>query len=639
MCGITGIYSATEAGVKKRVLEEMRDTLVHRGPDSAGIYLTKDGRVGLGFRRLAIIDLSPAADQPMSNEDGTIWLVFNGEIYNFKGLREELVEKGHVFKSHTDSEVIIHLYEEEGEECVKKLEGMFAFVVWDSKKEVLFGARDQMGIKPLYYYRNDNDFIFASEIKAILKHPGVERKVNEEALYHYLTFATTPAPLTLFDDVYKLPAGHLFRYSPKEGFVEREYWSVLDSVGKNNLQSEEGYVSKVRELLKKSINSQVVSDVPFGCFLSGGIDSSTNAVLMSEAIGRPVETFSVGYKDQEAYNELEYSRKVADLLKSDRHEILIDAEDLKGFIEKLPYFSDELNGDWVCFPVFSLSKLIRDSGVIMAQVGEGADELFCGYDSYLSFIKFHKLINSRLFSWLKTIRRLAALAKILFPETIYEIARRFSAGEEIFWGGAIAMTEGNKDKLISRDLRKRLNDRTGKKHFSSYDVVQRIYREIDDRGLKLDYLQRMTYLELRLRLPELLLMRVDKMAMGNSIETRVPFLDKELVELAFSIPMDLKVKNGRSKHILKEAVRGTIPDEIIDRKKQGFNAPVSSWLKEELREYLYGLVFHSKLRDKGYFNYGYVDNLFKDHYSGKADNAFKLWNIITLSIWYDYWFA
>ncbi|MDP3725339.1 MAG: asparagine synthase (glutamine-hydrolyzing) [Nanoarchaeota archaeon] len=639
MCGITGIYD-TRGGtpVLESDLIRMRDTLSYRGPDSAGIYISPDGRVGLGHRRLAIIDLTEAGAQPMTyrglrikalgseshraRRDQELIITFNGEIYNFKELREELRKKGCVFRSESDTEVILAAYAEYGAECVKKFNGMFAFAIWDEKNKILFAARDHVGIKPFYYSFENGVFLFGSEIKAILAHPSFKKELNEESVPLYLTFGCVPAPHTLFRGVKKLPAAHYLTIDGDGWMNIQEYWNPvqvescklplgpeLGVEGKVvSLEEQEKYfVSETRRILEDSIRMQMVSDVPFGCFLSGGIDSSTNASLMSRALGSPVETFSIGVKDFGVkYNEFEYSRKTAELLGAKRHETLAGREDLLSFLPEFALHADDPQADFISFLVYYLSKLTRDSGVIVAQVGEGADEIFAGYDQYPKFLSSYRAY--RRFS------PLSRLATPFFSSNPY--VERLMRGQEPYWGLAVAFS----------------------KNGASYEVIKNLYNEVDRALPEADMLTRMTYIDLKIRLPEFLLARVDKMAMAHSIETRVPFLDHRLVELAFQIPEALKLKNKTTKYILKQAVRGIIPDEIIDRKKQGFGAPVKEWLRgpATAKEFT-DIIFNSKIRERGFFDYASVQKLISEHQAGKADHTFRIWTLVTLSLWYDRW--
>ena len=639
MCGIAGIYIVNNPlTVKEETLVSMRDSLISRGPDDKGLYISKDKKLGLGFRRLSIIDLSKKGNQPMSNEDKSIYLVFNGEIYNFQELKEDLIIKGHHFKSRTDSEVIIHLYEEKREKCLEDLNGMFAFVIWDEKQKKLFAARDRIGIKPFYYYFKDGIFLFGSEIKAILKNPLVKREPDLEGISHYLTFASTPAPFTLFKDIKKLPAAHYLTLDNVGHLETKRYWSSIQNTEyriPDAENKEEFYIQKIRSLLEDSIQKQMVSDVPFGCFLSGGIDSSTNAVLMSKAMGKPVETFSISYKDYPEFDEFKYSRKINELLKAKSHEARVGPEEFLDWIDKMADYSDDPNGDWVCFPVHYLAKMFKEDGVKMGQVGEGSDELFNGYDRDLVYFKFWKKFWRYLEKLPKFIKIIPyAISKLLpkhtatFPK---ELLRRLSYNKHLFYGGANAFTSYDKQFLLSASFKKQIP------YDISDKVVEDIYQEIQN--IRLDFLQQSLYLELNLRLPELLLMRVDKMTSMNSIEARVPYLDHRLVELAFSIPQELKLKNNTTKYILKKAVEGIIPEEIIYRKKKGFGAPVSQWLRENegVRNKIISIIKNSKIQKLNLFDYEYIDRLLKDHLLKKRDNSFKIWNLTTLSLWADHW--
>ena len=637
MCGITGIYNVDNPlKVSEKTLIKMRDTLIHRGPDDEGIYISKDKKVGFGFRRLSIIDLSKAGNQPMTNEDKTIWLVFNGEIYNFQEIKKDLEKKGHKFHSKTDSEVVIHLYEEKGEECLKDLNGMFAFAIWDEKKKKLFAARDRLGIKPFYYYYKDGIFLFASEIKAILEHPEVKREPDKEGIFHYLTFGCTPAPFTLFKNIKKLTPAHYLTLDANGNLQTNRYWSPIQNIQQ---YTEQDYINKTKELLKDSIEKQMVSDVPFGCFLSGGIDSSTNAVLMSQAMGKPVETFSISFKDLPKYDEFQYSRKIADTLGSKCYETVIGQKEFMEWLPKLAYQADDPNGDPVCFPVYYLSKLIRDSKVIMAQVGEGADELFCGYGTYMEFIRIYTKYWKYLEKLPKFIKKIPYFfLNLILPKnklTLHkEFFRRLAYNKPFFFGGANAFSAYDKQFLMSDSYKKEIP------FDASDNLIKSIYNELKVTNYKLqDFVQKMLYLELSIRLPELLLMRVDKMASAHSIEARVPFLDHRLVELAFSIPMHLKTKNKKTKYILKKAVEGIIPDKIINRKKQGFGAPTSEWMRKEspISNDLLNIIRNSKIKELNIFDYDYIEKLIFDHQNNLDDNSFKLWNLITLSLWYDKW--
>jgi asparagine synthase (glutamine-hydrolysing) len=640
MCGITGIYHFEN---KKRVQEEeikrMRETLVHRGPDGKGLFISKDGRVGLGHRRLSIIDLTEAGAQPMTNRAKDVQVVYNGEIYNFKELREELRGLGYEFQSRTDTEVIVHGYKEWGVNCVTRFNGMFSFVLWDEKKRQLFAARDHIGIKPLYYALQNGTFYFGSEIKAILAHPDFKKEFEEKNASYYMTFASLPAPYTLFKNVRKLPAAHYLIIDSNGNVTEKEYWNPLRDNEYPKNSSEEYYIKEIRNILRDAIEKQMVSDVPFGCFLSGGVDSSTNATLMSEAMGKPVETFTIAAKGYgEKYDELRYARKIVDMLGAKSHEIMVGYEDLMKFIPSYGRYFDDPNGDQITFLVYYISKLIRESGVIVAQVGEGSDEMFAGYDTSLLATNLYEKIWKYAENLPKIIKKIpyGILHPLNFAKLGFstEYARRLAKNQEPYWGHAIAFTPTEKEGLLTKDYKNQLV----KNH--EYDVIEQCYDKVEKTDPEADFLEKMVYLELKIRLPELLLMRVDRMAMAHSVETRVPFLDKRLVELAIHIPQNIKLKNGETKHILKKAVEGIIPNENIYREKQGFGAPIAEWMKKkETAKSLLDIISNSKLKERNIVNYKYLDKLVNIHQSGGRDHNFRIWNILSLSLWYDEWFS
>lgn len=637
MCGITGIYEFGGKEAREVDLSRMRDTLAHRGPDGAANYISPDRRVGLAQRRLAIIDLSPGAACPMANEDGKVWITFNGEIYNFKSLRAELIEKGHIFKTQGDTETILHGYEEHGPDIARKLNGMFAFAIWDEKLQKIFAARDHVGIKPFYYAVRNGTFYFGSEIKAILAHPNFKKEMDESMVGQYLAFSAMPAPYTLFKDVRKLPAAHWLTIDSNGKIETKEYWNPLKPEMKLPTGiSEKECVATIRGLIQDSIQMQMVSDVPFGCFLSGGIDSSLNAALMSQALGTPVEIFSIGTKVNEGgekYNEFEYSRLMAERLGAKRHERLVSYEDFLKFLKQYGEFADDPNGDQTCFLVFYLSELVRQDGVTVVQTGEGGDELFAGYDTYQKAARLHGLWKglARLPKFLRNL--LGRLAELIKPSDFTrEYARRLKEGQEPFWGHAMAFSTLQKQKLLAPAHR---NDPT---FYGEYGVIEKYYEDTYRLAPRTDLINRIGYLELKMRLADFLLMRVDKMGMAHSIEARVPFLDYRVVEAALQIPQAIKLHGGELKHILKKAAAGILPKEIIERKKQGFGAPIEEWLRDtRTAAPLMAMIYNSKLAARGLFDYDYVRDLAKRHAKGE-NHSFRLMNLLTLSLWYDRWF-
>jgi asparagine synthase (glutamine-hydrolysing) len=581
MCGIAGIYAYdSAAGVDGALLDCMRDTMAHRGPDGGRTWVSADQRVGLSFRRLAIIDLAENAMQPMSNEDGSVWLVFNGEIYNHAEVRAELeCIGGHTWRTdHSDTEMIVHAYEQWGIDCIHKFRGMFAIGIWDGRTRDLWLVRDRIGIKPLYYSLHDGRIVFASEIKALLRDPQQKRVVHEEALYHYLSFLTTPAPQTLFDGIKKLPGGTWLRIRADGQVTEQRYWEVWDYTRPLTGVAEDEVACMLLEELRTAVKLRKVSDVPVGVFLSGGIDSSTNAALFSEGENKPIKTFSIGYQGeyQSYQNELHYARKMATLVGADHHELLLTQDDLLDFLPQMVHLQDEPIADPVCVPVYYVSKLARDHGVIVCQVGEGADELFWGYPNWKRMLALQQYDNLPAPRALKSLglwglRQLGRERRLY-----YEWLRRGAAGQPIFWSGAEAFIESEKERLLSPRLRQQFAG------FTSWEAIRPIRQRFEAKAWEKSPLHWMSYADLNLRLPELLLMRVDKMSMGVSLEGRVPFLDHKFVELALSIPESMKTRDGTLKYILKKAVRGVIPDELIDRKKQGFGVPVYEWFFDRL---------------------------------------------------------
>ncbi len=628
MCGIAGALSFTSSSfsVSEPYIIKLRDTMVHRGPDGAGVWLSDDKKVGFGFRRLAIIDLSSAADQPMCNEDGTLWLVFNGEIYNHAEIRTELeLLGGHQWKTdHSDSEVILHAFEQWGIDCLQRFRGMFAIALWDASNRELWLIRDRIGVKPLYYSIHHGRIVFASEIKALLEDPEQVREVSEEGLFHFLSFLTVPAPNTLFEGIHKVPAGTWMRVQADGRIQGHRYWDVLDHTQSLNGASEEVVAKGILSELREAVKLRKVSDVPVGVFLSGGLDSSANAALFSEGESGTVKTFSIGYNnDYSSYrNELEYAKAVGKEVGAEYHEKLLSVDDLIDFLPRMVHLQDEPIADPVCIPVYYVAKLARENGVIVCQVGEGADELFCGYPRWRTMLNLQRLDDLPVPIALKrlTVKILSMVG--LDKDWRYEYLRRASRNVPIFWGGAEAFTHAQKMRLLSPRLRERMKDTT------SWEVLAPIRQRFEEKCDSRSALDWMTYLDLNLRLPELLLMRVDKMTMGVSLEARVPFLDHKLVEYGMSIPAEMKIRGGNLKHILKKAVRGVIPDRIIDRKKQGFGAPIDEWFEDRL-----GVVARKELRDfcsaTDLLDWREVENILN------SGTPAKSWPLLNLAKWWN----
>jgi asparagine synthase (glutamine-hydrolysing) len=665
MCGIVGILSFNSSGrVDQDVLARMRDTMAHRGPDGAASWISDDRKVGLGHRRLTIIDVSAAADQPMPNEDGSVVITFNGEIYNHASLRPKLVTAGHRFRTdHSDTEVLVHGYEEWGVEgLLKRIEGDYAFGIWDERRRLLSLARDRIGVKPLYFAFIHGSLLFASEMKGIVAHPDFVPDIDPHALNHYLTFLTAPAPMTMMRGIYKLPAGCSLTIDGKGEARMKRYWDAapgrgIDAAETDGLSEpalEEFYVRGIRDRLRASVEKRMMSDVPLGVFLSGGIDSSTNVALMSQYSPYPVETFTVGFSDHQHLNEFEHAHMIAKQFKTNHHEVIIEKNDMIGYLEKMIYHQDEPIADWVCIPLYFVSKLAHDNGMKVVQVGEGSDEQFCGYAGYMAYLRLYHRYWSPFRKFLpKPIQRLLAQAakhtSQLNPRfSVYaDIIDRAARDREHFWSGATVFCDTLKTRLVRQDGLGVPPDHSAAIAAGALDptyldpdtfnVIQSFLDPFDRDHPDQDVLTRMIYSEFRLRLPELLLMRVDKIGMSESLEARVPFLDHRLVEFTMDIPERWKTKRGEPKYLLKKAVEGLIPDSIIYRKKMGFAAPMSQWLRSDFGRTVRSSVLGSGLMRRGFFNVEYIEKLFDGHLSGHVDYGLYIWTLYNVTAWYDFW--
>lgn len=632
MCGIAGIFSfsSTNREVDRSLLERMRDSMAHRGPDDKGIYLSPKKNVGFGHRRLAIIDLSPEAAQPMSDVDGNLWIVFNGEIYNHAEIREELTRKGHRFKTnHSDTEVILEGFKEWKYDVVQHLRGMFAFVIWDERNQSMWAVRDRLGVKPLYYSFIDNNFIFASEIKALLEWPGLKRELNEKSFYDHLTFVSTPPPKTLFKQVSKLPAAHWMQIDSRGQHKIERYWNPFQKAASAPTLTEQEWEEKILAKLRESVRYRLVSDVKVGVFLSGGIDSSTNTALMAKSVDRPVETFSVGFENT-PLNELPYAEVVAKLFSTHHHEIVMKPDALMDFLNRLIFHQDEPIGDPVSVPVYFLSKAARDNQVIVCHVGEGSDEQFCGYPYWLKMMSIDK--GTRALRALPGFLRRAIYGSLAVnPFWSWEGRRRLDFlrravdDEPTFWGGAMGLPETIKRRVLRPEFLEKLGEH------SSGDYIKRIRDDFkQDAPAWADDLHWMSYLDLRFRLPEILLMRVDKMSMAAGVEARVPFLDHEFVEMSMTIPKKMKIKNQIPKYLLKKSVEPVIPKEIIYRTKQGFTVPMDDWFQSKLGEAATKKIEAFAERT----NYFQPDRL-RD-YLKHANWQYK-WNLFNFALWHEHW--
>ena len=623
MCGISGImYFNKKLFVKKKQIHNMNLTLKHRGPDASGIWISKNKNIGFGHTRLSIIDLSKEANQPFVDRTKNYILSFNGEIYNYMEIKKKLIDKGYKFKTkNSDTEILLLSYIEWGLKCVDKFRGMFAFAIWDNLKKKVFLIRDRVGVKPLYYKFDSEKLIFSSEIKAILLDPDYIPEIDEESMYHYLTFLCTPAPKTMFKQINKLEAGTWLSFDEKGNSEKKQYWDPLQDKELIDLEN----INKVLvRTLKESIKYRGISDVDVGVFLSGGIDSSTNAYFFSKDSKKKIKTFSIGYdKEYKSYkSELNYARIVAKHIKSLHFEKKLRKDDIKNLIFDMVYFQDEPISDPVCVPIFYVSKLARENNVKVCQVGEGADELFFGYTNWLRTSKINLLLNNLFFpNFLKRLILLLYKKFNIQYKYTADLLRRSLEKKPIFWGGAEAFSSFEKNQLFSNSFKKKI------KNFDSWDCIRPHY-EFFNKNAKYKNIENwMTYLDLKIRLPELILMRIDKMTMANSLEARVPFLDHNLVQKTIDLPKKIKIKKNKLKVLLKDIVKGLLPYEILNRKKQGFGLPLKEWFEDGL-----GInekkIINEFVNKTDFFKKETIQKII----DRKGDT--RLWFLLNLAIWW-----
>src|SRR5579883_1307054 len=632
MCGLAGILSFVpdRQPVDSRLLLDMGEAVAHRGPDGEGLWLAEDGRIGLAHRRLAIIDLSAAAAQPMASRDGRFRIVYNGEIYNHRESRRELEARGHTQwrTDHCDTEVILNAFAEWGIACLHRFRGMFAFALWDVAERQLWLVRDRLGIKPLYYAPGEHGIAFASEIKALLRDPSLPRAVDEEAFFHFLSFLTAPAPRTLFKGVRKLPAAHWLRISADGAMREERWWDPLDEAQAATEETDAALAERLLALLRESIRYHKVADVGQGVFLSGGIDSSTNLRLFAEGESGPVRSFSIGYAGAHTSvaDELPFARLMAESVGAEHHELRLTQADLLDFLPRLVELQDEPIADPVCVPVHFVAKLARENGVKACQVGEGADELFWGYPGWKTVDRLQRLNALPVPAGLKRMG-VGILEGVGHGARSYtELLRRAAAGQSIFWGGAEAFGETMKRRLLSPRLRREFQE------LSSWDVLAPLHRRFHERAAEPSMLNWMTYLDLNLRLPELLLMRVDKMTMAVGLEARVPYLDHEIVAFALGVPSAAKTRNGELKYLLKRAVASLLPPKILNRPKQGFGVPVREWFYGKLGQETRATLDRF-CRDTDFLDRAEVEALL-----GEGRGA-QSWYLLNFALWWESYVA
>jgi len=618
MCGICGQFNFSGKPVSQSTVEAMMVTIRHRGPDSAGHFVR--GPVGLGHLRLSIIDLSEAGSQPMSASNGAFWIVFNGEIYNYAELKRELEQRGESFRSTSDTEVLLRLYERMGPACLEKLEGMFAFAIWDDSAQELFLARDRIGIKPLYYYLDDQRIVFGSEIKAILACPEVPRAVNPAGLVNYITFGHSIAPDTIYKGIKKLLPGHYLQCTTQSARISK-YWDIQESAA--SPVSEADAIQQIRLHLQTAVTSHMVSDVSVGAFLSGGIDSSAVVAFMSRASSQPVKTFAMGFDIGGYYNELEDARLIARRFATDHHEKIITNVDVESLIQRLVYHYDEPFFDAANLPTLIMSEFARQHVKVVLS-GEGGDEIFGGYRRY------YAQLASRYLHFLAPCAHLLGGDNVV-PRT--PRFRRLRKAVEVMSIGDEALRYGNWLATFTEDAKAELLEpsvRSMTDHFDAYDS----YRLYYNRFPRFDTVNRMLYTDLKAWLPDTYLEKIDKATMAVSLEGRVPFLDHRLVEYAFRLPGRWKVRGKTTKYLLKKALEGVLPASTLHKPKHGFAVPVDEWFRGRLKNFASDVLLDHSAQRSGYFNLSAVEKLLREHTSGKRNFGIHIWALMNFELWH-----
>jgi asparagine synthase (glutamine-hydrolysing) len=574
--------------------------------------------VALGMRRLAIIDLV-SGQQPISGEDGSVTIVFNGEIYNFQAIKPKLEARGHVFKTHSDTEAIVHAYEEYGPGCLKELRGMFAFAIWDEKDRNLFVARDRAGKKPLYYtITPSGTFVFGSELKSLLEHPDVERELDPKALDAYFTLGYVPDPLSIFRNIHKLPPGHYLTFT--EGRVDvRQYWDFEFREGPQRSKAE--YLDELRALLDESVRLRLISDVPLGAFLSGGIDSSTVVGLMARHTSQPVKTFSIGFHE-DSYNELEFARLTAKKLGTDHHEFFV-TPDICAVVDELVWHFDEPFADSSAIPTYMVSKLARDHVTVVLS-GDGGDELFGGYTRYVverkrgGFERLPKPVREGLMRPLSERLPHAVWGRNYLHNVSLDPVARYLDSVSVF-------TSLNRKTLYTADFL----EKVGPEGYAGD-----LFRELVEKVKTDEPLDRLLYLDSKTYLPGDILTKVDRMSMAVSLEARAPLLDHKLIDFVTGVPASLKLAGLETKHLFKEAVKDLIPTEILHRPKQGFGVPIQEWINQQLRTRIRDTLSDARTRQRGYINSSYLDVLLDEHERGRRDHSMALWSLLMFELWH-----
>jgi len=623
MCGIVGAIHLREQPIEARLIEQMANVLTHRGPDDAGVFV--DGQVGLGHRRLKIIDLSSAGHQPMSNKDETIWITFNGEIYNFLELRNELERSGKSFASRSDTEVVVQAYEEWGQQCVERFNGMFAFGLWDSRRKKLVLMRDRLGVKPLFYYLDEEKLLFASEIKAILQYPQVNSELDHSAIYDYISLNYVPSPKTPFTHIRSLLPGHLLTVQDGRIKVEK-YWDLhFDQADQTRTEAE--YIEAMIDLIQDSVSHRLVSDVPLGAFLSGGIDSSAIVYFMKQSGHAPLKTFNVRFKES-SYDEGPYARVAARYVGTAHHEITCTAEDFRNLLETIAWHADNLTADLSMVPMYLVAKLAREKVTVVLS-GDGGDELFGGYLTYQADLlaRYYR----QLPRWLRQVARpiAAALPSSSRKESFDYKLRKFIEGadfppDKAHYTWRTIFSDHEKLQVLSPDFLETVQDQDSADCYRKQFADAKASSEMD----------KIFYSDFKVFLADSILAKVDSMTMANSLEAREPLLDYRLVELSARIPASMKIKGLDTKHIFKKAMAPHLPRSIVSRRKEGFHTPMAHWFRSELRPFVNEVLCGENLRPMGMFNLPYIEEMKRQHFDGVRNHAYKLWGLMNLVAWH-----
>ncbi|HTT22803.1 MAG TPA: asparagine synthase (glutamine-hydrolyzing) [Candidatus Sulfotelmatobacter sp.] len=621
MCGICGkLAFGSNETVSPELVKTMADMIHHRGPDDEGYYVS--GQIGLGFRRLAIIDLQ-SGHQPLSNEDGSIWIIFNGEIYNYQELRALLLGKGHVFKTQTDTEVIVHLYEEFGPDCLKKLRGMFAFAIWDGNTKTLLLARDRVGIKPLYYRLNDSSLVFASEIKAILADPSVSRKMVPVLIDRFLTFLYVPGEETLLEGINKLAPGHYLLVKNGKAMI-RQYWDLNFGAPSWSGSSKDAEADLL-SLLAETVKLHMIADVPVGVLLSGGVDSTGVLSLAVDATDKRISTFTVGFSGDQVADERPYARLAAERFGTDHYDMTISADDFAKFLPQYIWHMEEPVCEPPAIALYYVSKLARKYVTVLLS-GEGGDEAFAGYSNYRNLVWLERVKRGGL-SLNGALARGLSLADSLF--SLRQLGKY-----------APLMNDRFPDYYYSRTSNPYRYSGNGLSNGYSADLVQLIDREHSLEPIRRlqahvrgeNTLDAMLYIDTKTWLPDDLLIKADKMTMANSVELRVPLLDHKVLEFAASLPSSFKLNGFATKYILKKALSQQIPKEIRNRKKTGFPVPYESWLRTDLKDFVWGVLTDRRTINRGFFRKGAVETLLRANSNG-ADYSKEIFSLLSLELW------